>query len=95
MPSGAYLHFVKSIMSTLVTLLCNEEHFFLRIVLDVAISDFANAEDAKEALKRISRRLAANAGKFLVQIFVTKLNALFFVAVHLAIKLVKRQVNFS
>lgn len=28
---------------------------------DVAISDFANAEDAKEALKRISRRLAANA----------------------------------
>ena len=93
MPSGAYLHFVKSIISTLVTLLCNEEHFFLRIVLDVAISDFANAEDAKEALKRISRRLAANAGK--VQIFVTKLNALFFVAVHLAIKLVQRQVNFS
>ena len=39
-------------------------HFVFLILLDVAISDFANAKDTKQALRWVSRGLAINTGEF-------------------------------
>lgn len=38
-------------------------NILLQIVSDLAIDDFANAKDTKEALKRVTRGIAINSGE--------------------------------